>query len=175
MSWGIELPFDDQYVTYVWFDALVNYISAVGYRRDDAAFSRLWLAQVQLIGKDILTTHTVYWPTMLKAMGVAMPKTIFAHGWWLSGRDKMSKSTGNVVNPLEYAERFGVDALRYFLIAEMSLGQDASFTEEVFIKRYNSDLASDLGNLTSLVLKMVHTHCASRVPAACALPAAGTP
>jgi methionyl-tRNA synthetase len=175
LSWGIELPFDDQYVTYVWFDALVNYISAVGYRRDDAAFSRRWPAQVQLIGKDILTTHTVYWPTMLKAMGVAMPKTIFAHGWWLSGRDKMSKSTGNVVNPLEYAERFGVDALRYFLIAEMSLGQDASFTEEVFIKRYNSDLANDLGNLTSRVLKMVHTHCASRVPAACALPAAGTP
>ena len=175
LSCGIELPFDDQYVTYVWFDALVNYISAVGYRRDDAAFSRRWPAQVQLIGKDILTTHTVYWPTMLKAMGVAMPKTIFAHGWWLSGRDKMSKSTGNVVNPLEYAERFGVDALRYFLIAEMSLGQDASFTEEVFIKRYNSDLANDLGNLTSRVLKMVHTHCASRVPAACALPAAGTP
>ncbi len=175
LSWGIELPFDDQYVTYVWFDALVNYISAVGYRRDDAAFSRRWPAQVQLIGKDILTTHTVYWPTMLKAMGVAMPKTIFAHGWWLSGRDKMSKSMGNVVNPLEYAERFGVDALRYFLIAEMSLGQDASFTEEVFIKRYNSDLANDLGNLTSRVLKMVHTHCASRVPAACALPAAGTP
>jgi methionyl-tRNA synthetase len=175
LSWGIELPFDDQYVTYVWFDALVNYISAVGYRRDDAAFSRRWPAQVQLIGKDILTTHTVYWPTMLKAMGVAMPKTIFAHGWWLSGRDKMSKSTGNVVNPLEYAERFGVDALRYFLIAEMSLGQDASFTEEVFIKRYNSDLANDLGNLTSRVLKMVHTHCASKVPPDCPLPVAGTP
>jgi methionyl-tRNA synthetase len=119
---------------------------------------------VHLIGKDILTTHTVYWPTMLKAMGVEMPKTIFAHGWWLSGRDKMSKSTGNVVNPLEYADRFGVDALRYFLIAEMSLGQDCSFTEEIFIKRYNSDLANDLGNLTSRVLKMVHTQCEGKVP-----------
>jgi methionyl-tRNA synthetase len=164
LSWGIELPFDPDYVTYVWFDALVNYISAVGYRRDDEEFARRWPCQVHLIGKDILTTHTVYWPTMLKAMGVEMPKTIFAHGWWLSGRDKMSKSTGNVVNPLEYADRFGVDALRYFLIAEMSLGQDCSFTEEIFIKRYNSDLANDLGNLTSRVLKMVHTQCEGKVP-----------
>ncbi len=167
LAWGIELPFDAEYVTYVWFDALVNYISAVGYRRDDEMFARRWPSQVQLIGKDILTTHTVYWPTMLKAMGVEMPKTIFAHGWWLSGRDKMSKSTGNAVNPLEYADRFGVDALRYFLMSEMSLGQDASFTEEAFVKRYNSDLANDLGNLTSRVLKMVHTHCDSKVPVAC--------
>ncbi|MEX2605913.1 MAG: methionine--tRNA ligase, partial [Kiritimatiellia bacterium] len=164
LSWGIELPFDSEFVTYVWFDALVNYISAVGYKSNDTQFARRWPAQVHLIGKDILTTHTVYWPTMLKAMGVDMPKTIFAHGWWLSGRDKMSKSTGNVVNPLDYADRFGVDALRYFLIAEMNLGQDASFTEEVFIKRYNSDLANDLGNLTSRVLKMVHTHCDAKVP-----------
>lgn len=164
LAWGIELPFDDQFVTYVWFDALVNYISAVGYRHDDEMFARRWPCQVHLIGKDILTTHTVYWPTMLKAMGVAMPKCIFAHGWWLSGRDKMSKSTGNVVNPLEYADRFGVDPLRYFLMAEMNLGQDASFTEEVFVKRYNSDLANDLGNLTSRVLKMVHTHCEAAVP-----------
>jgi len=166
LSWGIELPFDEEYVTYVWFDALVNYISAVGYRRDEGEFARRWPCQVHLIGKDILTTHTVYWPTMLKAMGVEMPKTIFAHGWWLSGRDKMSKSSGNVVNPLEYADRFGVDALRYFLVAEMNLGQDASFTDEIFVKRYNSDLANDLGNLSSRVLKMVHTHCGSTVPKA---------
>ena len=164
LSWGIELPFDSEYVTYVWFDALVNYISSVGYKRDEEEFARRWPCQVHLIGKDILTTHTVYWPTMLKAMGVEMPKTIFAHGWWLSGRDKMSKSAGNVVNPLEVADRFGVDALRYFLIAEMSLGQDCAFTEEIFIKRYNSDLANDLGNLTSRVLKMVHTHCNAAVP-----------
>lgn len=164
LAWGIELPFDAEYVTYVWFDALVNYISAVGYKQDEEQFARRWPCQVHLIGKDILTTHTVYWPTMLKAMGVEQPQSIFAHGWWLSGRDKMSKSTGNVVNPLDYAERFGVDALRYFLMAEMSLGQDASFTEEIFVKRYNSDLANDLGNLTSRVLKMVHTHCGSAVP-----------
>ncbi len=165
LAWGIELPFDPNFVTYVWFDALVNYISAVGYQSDEAQFARRWPCQVHLIGKDILTTHTVYWPTMLKAMGVEMPKCIFAHGWWLSGRDKMSKSSGNVVNPLEYADRFGVDALRYFLMSEMTLGQDAAFTEEVFVKRYNSDLANDLGNLTSRVLKMVHTHSEAAVPA----------
>lgn len=178
LSWGIELPFDPDYVTYVWFDALVNYISSVGYGSDEETFKRRWPCQVHLIGKDILTTHTVYWPTMLKAMGVEMPKTIFAHGWWLSGRDKMSKSTGNVVNPLDYADRFGVDALRYFLMAEMSLGQDASFTEEVFVKRYNSDLANDLGNLSSRVLKMVHMQCDARIPSvsedALADPAAAT-
>jgi methionyl-tRNA synthetase len=164
LPWGIELPFDPDFVTYVWFDALVNYISAVGYRSDDATFARRWPCSVHLIGKDILTTHTVYWPTMLKAMGVEMPKTIFAHGWWLSGRDKMSKSLGNVVNPLDYAEEFGVDALRYFLTAEMSLGQDASFTRENFIKRYNSDLANDLGNLTSRVLKLAQGAGGGKVP-----------
>ncbi len=168
LAWGIELPFDEDYVTYVWFDALVNYISAVGYGSDDEAFARRWPCSVHLIGKDILTTHTVYWPTMLKAMGVEMPKTIFAHGWWLVKGGKMSKSDGNVVDPLDYADRFGVDALRYFLMAEMSLGQDASFTEEAFIKRYNSDLVNDLGNLNSRVLKMVHTHCDSKVPQASA-------
>lgn len=164
LAWGIELPFDANYVTYVWFDALVNYISAVGYGHHEEQFARRWPCSVHLIGKDILTTHTVYWPTMLKAMGVEMPRCVFAHGWWLSGRDKMSKSTGNVVSPLDVADRYGVDALRYFLMAEMSLGQDASFTEEVFVKRYNSDLANDLGNLSSRVLKMVHTHADAAVP-----------
>ena len=155
LSWGIELPFDKEFVCYVWFDALVNYISAVGYKSNDAEFAKWWPASYHLIGKDILTTHTVYWPTMLKAMELEMPKTVFAHGWWLIGDSKMSKSAGNVVNPMEMVERYGVDAFRYFLTAEMSLGQDASFTEEAFIARYNSNLANDLGNLTSRVVKMI--------------------
>jgi methionyl-tRNA synthetase len=152
-------------VTYVWFDALINYISAVGYRSDEEQFNKWWPCSCHLIGKDILTTHTIYWPTMLKAMGVAMPQSIFAHGWWLTGRTKMSKSLGNVVNPMEMIDRYGVDAFRYFLIAEMTLGQDASFTEDAFIKRYNSDLANDLGNVANRVLNMISRYCDGRMPA----------
>ncbi|MDA1044850.1 MAG: class I tRNA ligase family protein, partial [Verrucomicrobia bacterium] len=119
LSWGIELPFDADFVTYVWFDALVNYISAIGYHADAAKFEKWWPANYHLIGKDILTTHTVYWPTMLKAMGLAMPQTIFAHGWWLMGEDKMSKSSGNAVDPMGMVDAYGVDAFRYYLMAEM--------------------------------------------------------
>jgi len=164
LSWGIDLPFDDDYVCYVWFDALVNYISGVGYGSDDAKFADWWPASYHLIGKDILTTHTVYWPTMLKAMGLEMPETIFAHGWWLIGDSKMSKSAGNVVNPMDMAERYGVDAFRYFLVSEMSLGQDCSFTEEIFITRYNSDLANDLGNFVSRALKMIIRNSGGQIP-----------
>jgi methionyl-tRNA synthetase len=165
MGWGIDLPFDSAYVTYVWFDALVNYISAIGYGGDEAMFRAWWPVSCHLIGKDILTTHTVYWPTMLKALNLPMPKTVFAHGWWLVGRDKMSKSTGNVVNPMEVIDRYGVDPFRYFLMAEMSLGQDASFTEEAFTRRYNADLANDLGNLLSRVTRLVQSHCGGLLPA----------
>ena len=164
LSWGIELPFDNDYVCYVWFDALVNYISAVGYGSDDAKFAKWWPASYHLIGKDILTTHTVYWPTMLKAMGLEMPETIFAHGWWLIGDSKMSKSAGNVVNPMDMVEKYGIDPFRYFLTSEMSLGQDCSFTEEIFITRYNSDLANDLGNFVSRAIKMITKNSNSLVP-----------
>lgn len=175
LGWGIDLPFDPDFVCYVWFDALVNYISAPGYRRDDTAFRRWWPATYHLIGKDILTTHTVYWPTMLKAAGLPMPECIFAHGWWLSGQTKMSKSLGNVVNPMEMIDRYGVDPFRYYLMAEMVLGQDASFTEDAFIRRYNADLANDLGNLLSRVVKMLGSYCGGVLPSDVPAPREGSP
>ena len=164
LSWGIELPFDRQYVCYVWFDALINYISAIGYLSDDGNFRNWWPA-VHLIGKDILTTHAVYWPCMLKAMDIPQPRTIFAHGWWLVGETKMSKSLGNVVKPLQLADKYGVDAFRYFLMREMTLGHDSTYTEESFILRYNSDLANDLGNLLSRTLKMIQSFNDGLIPA----------
>ena len=154
LSWGIELPFDKDYVTYVWFDALINYVTAPGYSTDNKSFKKWWPA-VHLIGKDILMTHAVYWPTMLFSAGIEQPKTIFAHGWWLSGESKMSKSLGNVINPLDLIDKYGVDPLRYYLMREMVLGQDASFTMVSFIKRYNSDLANDFGNLFSRVSTLI--------------------
>ena len=167
MNWGIELPFDRDYVTYVWFDALLNYLTGIGFGSDMDEFRKWWPASYHLIGKDILTTHSVYWPTMLKAMGIEMPQTIFAHGWWLVGRNKMSKSLGNVVNPMEMIELYGVDAFRYFLMAEMTLGQDSSFTQEGFVTRYNADLANDLGNFASRVLKMIERNTGGAIPPEC--------
>jgi len=165
LSWGIELPFDKDYVCYVWFDALINYISAIGYGVDQARFERYWTSCIHLIGKDILTTHSVYWPTMLHAIGLPMPKTIFAHGWWLTGSRKMSKSLGNVVNPMDMADKYGVDAFRYFLLAAMTPGNDASFTEEDFLQRFNTDLANDLGNLLSRVVKLSIKNFGGTLPA----------
>ncbi len=164
MPWGIDLPFDTDHVCYVWFDALVNYISAIGHTEDEESFQRWWPPAYHLIGKDILTTHSVYWTTMLKAAGLPQPRCIFAHGWWLIGGTKMSKSDGNVIDPLGMADKYGVDALRYFLMSDMSLGQDATFTEEAFVRRYNTDLANDLGNLTSRVIKMIERNFGGKLP-----------
>ena len=164
LNWGIELPFDSDYVTYVWFDALINYITSPGYNVDEIFFNKYWPANYHLIGKDILTTHSVYWPIMLMSVGLPLPQGIFAHGWWLSGESKMSKSLGNVVDPLGLIEEYGVDPVRYYLMREMVLGQDASFTMESFIKRYNSDLANDFGNLLSRVSNLLKKFYDGKVP-----------
>ena len=153
LSWGIELPFDDQYVTYVWFDALINYISGVGYGTD--RFKTYWPVDYHVIGKDILVpSHSVYWTAMLKAIGVEPPKALLVHGWWHVGGQKMSKSTGMKIDPLEFVETYSADALRFFLTREMSVGQDSDFTLELFLGRYNADLANNLGNLVSRLLNM---------------------
>lgn len=155
LNWGIELPFDNEYVTYVWFDALINYITAVGFGLSDNKFEKWWPASYHLIGKDILTTHAVYWPTMLFSAGIPLPLSIFAHGWWLMGDSKMSKSLGNVINPMDLIDDYGVDPVRYYLMREMVLGHDSNFTMESFIQRYNSDLANDFGNLLSRVTTLI--------------------
>tara|TARA_Y100001970_G_scaffold290465_1_gene424291 strand:+ start:456 stop:1973 length:1518 start_codon:yes stop_codon:yes gene_type:complete len=164
LNWGIELPFDEEYVTYVWFDALTNYISSIGWNSDENKFNELWPANYHLIGKDIITTHAVYWSTMLLAANIELPKSIFAHGWWLMNDTKMSKSLGNVVKPLDLIDEFGSDALRYYLMRNMVVGQDANFTYDLFIKRYNSDLANDYGNVVNRVLVLIDKYFESKVP-----------
>lgn len=166
LSWGIEIPFDSDYVTYVWFDALINYVTAVGAVHDEERFEKWWPADCHLVGKDILTTHAVYWPTMLFAADIPQPKTIFAHGWWLSEDFKMSKSLGNVVRPLDLVEEFGVDSVRYFLMRDMVLGQDANFSVDAFVRRYNSDLANDLGNLVGRITTLIQRNFDGRIPQA---------
>jgi methionyl-tRNA synthetase len=159
LEWGIPLPFDDAFVTYVWFDALVNYYSAV------ADKPGVWPAALHVIGKDILVPpHAVYWPIMLHAAGLALPKGLLVHGWWLTSGEKMSKSSGNASNPLDIVDEFGADALRYFLIREMNVGQDGDFSRELFLTRYNGDLANDLGNLVNRALNMTNRFAGGLVP-----------
>jgi methionyl-tRNA synthetase len=164
LAWGIELPFDPDYVAYVWFDALVNYISVPGYLRDEARFTKWWPADVHLIGKDILTTHSVYWSTMLRALQLELPDTIFAHGWWTVNGEKMSKSRGNVIDPNAIVDTFGVDQFRYFLLREVPFGQDGDFSGDSLVTRVNSDLANDLGNLLNRTLTMLERYAGSRLP-----------
>ena len=161
LEWGIPLPFDEAYVTYVWFDALVNYYSAV------ADKPGVWPATWHVIGKDILVPpHAVYWPIMLKAAGLQLPRGLLVHGWWLLGGAKMSKSSGEVINPLDLVTEFGVDAFRFFMIRENNFGQDSEFSREQFLARYNGDLGNDLGNLVNRTLNMVGRFAAGSVPAA---------
>ncbi len=164
LLWGIESPISPNHVTYVWFDALINYISAVGYGTDPAKMKEWWPAHVHLIGKDILRHHAVYWPILLKALNLPLPKMIFAHGWWVQSGEKMSKSRGNVVDPVEIVKTYGVDAFRYFLLREVPFGQDGTFSEEALILRYNTDLANDLGNLLHRSLTMCEKYFMGEIP-----------
>jgi methionyl-tRNA synthetase len=171
-EWGIPVPGDPKHVTYVWFDALTNYMSATGYGSDPKRFETLWPADLHVVGKDILRFHAVYWPAFLMSAGLPLPRTVFGHGWWLTAEGKMSKSKGKVVDPLPLIEQFGVDPVRYFLLREMTFGQDGAYSDEALIDRINSDLANDLGNLVQRTLAMVHSYLEGRVdpPDAGALP-----
>jgi methionyl-tRNA synthetase len=157
LTWGIELPFDSNYVTYVWFDALINYLSGLYRCRPDDA-SAVWPMAQHFIAKDILKPHAVFWPTMLMAADRPLYAHLNVHGYWNMGESKMSKSLGNVIRPLEMKERFGLDSFRYFLLREMVFGMDSAFTEDAFVARFNADLSNGLGNLVSRVLSMQHKY-----------------
>jgi methionyl-tRNA synthetase len=163
LTWGIPLPFDDQFVTYVWFDALINYLTGIGYP-DGADFARYWGGAEHVIAKDILKPHAIFWPTMLKAMGLEPYRKLHVHGYWNINDTKMSKSIGNVVRPADLVAEYGVDAVRYFLLREMSFGLDSSFSAAALLSRQNADLANDLGNLFSRSLTMVTNFCANKAP-----------
>ncbi|AGA64792.1 Methionyl-tRNA synthetase [Liberibacter crescens BT-1] len=165
LNWGIRVPNDPDHIMYVWVDALSNYLTATGVlEKEGNPRSSFWPANLQIIGKDIIRFHAVYWPAFLMSAGLSMPDRIFSHGFILNKGEKMSKSLGNVMDPVDLAERFGVDCLRYFFLREVSFGQDGSYNAENIITRMNADLANGIGNLTSRSLSMIFKHCDARIP-----------
>jgi methionyl-tRNA synthetase len=166
VEWGVPIPFDSKHYCYVWVDALINYISALGYSSEEPSFfEKYWPADQHHIGKDILKFHAVIWPAILMSLGVDLPKHVVVHGWLLMGKEKLSKSKGITLDPDEIAEKYGIDGVRYFLTRELSFGQDGSFTDLAFIKRYNADLSNDIGNLASRTLAMIEKYREGVIPA----------
>ena len=166
LSWGIPVPGDDKHVIYVWLDALTNYLSAIEYPEQTShKFTQFWPANIHVVGKDILRFHAVYWPAFLMAAGIELPKKILAHGWWTNEGQKISKSIGNVINPLDLVEEFGLENVRYFMMKEVLLGNDGNYSREVMINRVNSELVNKIGNLVQRSLKMVQKNFAGKVPA----------
>ena len=164
-TWGVPVPDDPKHIMYVWFDALTNYISAIGYPDVEGdAFKSFWPADLHLVGKDIIRFHCVYWPAFLEAAGLAPPKRVFAHGWWTVEGEKMSKSLGNVISPKELVDQYGLDPVRYFVLRELPFGSDGDFSRRAMINRINADLANGLGNLAQRVLMLVNKNCGGRVP-----------
>ena len=162
--WGVPVPGDPQHVMYVWLDALTNYITAAGYPDDPAAFAKWWPADIHFVGKDILRFHAIYWPAFLMAAGLEPPKRVFAHGWWTNEGQKISKSLGNVINPVALVDEFGLDPIRYFLLREVPFGQDGDFSRAALIGRNNGELANALGNLAQRTLTLIQRNCGGKLP-----------
>ena len=163
-SWGVKVPNDENHVIYVWLDALTNYLSALNFSESNSDFTKFWPADLHMVGKDILRFHAVYWPAFLMAAELTLPKRIFAHGWWTNEGEKISKSLGNVINPIELVENYGLDQVRFFLMRQVTFGNDGDFSKNDLITRVNSDLANNYGNLAQRTLAMVQKNCQAKIP-----------